>query len=72
MGTHSATTLIDIGSTATFLTPSFATKANCPLSPTKKMRVTVANGKTLWIEFAYFNCTYTVQGIPFTFDFNIL
>jgi hypothetical protein len=30
------------------------------------------NGKTLWIEFAYFNCTYTVQGIPFTFDFNIL
>jgi RNase P subunit RPR2 len=72
MGLHNATTLIDTGSTATFLTPSFATKAQCPLLPTKKMRVTVANGETLWTEFACFNCKYTIQGIPFTSDFNIL
>jgi hypothetical protein len=60
MGIHNATALIDTGSTATFMTPSFATKAQCPLFPTKKMRVTVANGETLWTEFACFN-----SNIPF-------
>jgi predicted aspartyl protease len=72
MGIHNATALIDTGSTATFLTPSFANKAQCPLFPTKKMRVIVANGETLWTEFACFDCKYTIQGIPFTSDFNIL
>jgi hypothetical protein len=72
IGTQSASALVDTGSTTTFMTPGFATRANCELLPTAKMNVTVANGQTLWTEFSCLGCTYTIQDTKFIFDFKIL
>jgi predicted aspartyl protease len=45
---HKATTLVDTGSTTTFMTPSFATTTQCSMIPTPKMKLSVANGDILW------------------------
>jgi hypothetical protein len=54
------------------MTPSFATQANCSLSPSPKLTVTAANGGHLVTEFTCYNCAYSIQGVPFTSDFKIL
>jgi predicted aspartyl protease len=45
VGHTCATKLVDTGSTITFMSPSFAAQVNCPLTPARKMEVTVANGE---------------------------
>lgn len=72
IGQHRATALVDTGSTTTFMTPAFATNAACPLFPSPKLKVTVANGATLWTEFTCHQCKYNIQGTPFTSNFRIL
>jgi hypothetical protein len=37
VGSRAVTALIDNGSTTTFMTPAFATKANCSLVPSKRI-----------------------------------
>ena len=48
LGNTPATALIDSGSTATFIAPKIAHLANYALTPTRKRKVVVANGETLW------------------------
>lgn len=72
VGKLPATALINSGSSATFMSPAFATLSKCTLTPTKKTKVLVANGGTLWTEFMAPNCPYTIQGEEFASDFRIL
>ena len=71
-GDTPATTLIDSGSTATFVSPNIANKIQCNLSPTRKRKIVVANGGVLWTEFMAKQCSYTIQGTQFTSDFRVL
>ncbi|VAH61656.1 unnamed protein product [Triticum turgidum subsp. durum] len=72
LGDRPATDLIDSGSTATFVTPALAKLALCALTPTKKKKVLVANGATLWTEFIATQCPFVVQGTKFSHDFRVL
>lgn len=72
IGDVTASALVDSGSTTTFMNPKFATLAKCTLIPSKKLRVTVANGGYLWTEFSCVDCQYDIQGVTFASDFRIL
>ena len=48
VGNATATALVDSGCSATFMTPTFATRANCKMTPSKRLKVIVANGGILW------------------------
>jgi predicted aspartyl protease len=56
VGNTIATILVDSGSTDTFMTPELANKAQCLLTPNKKVKVTVANGENLHSEFHAKDC----------------
>uniref|UniRef100_A0ACD6A7J9 Uncharacterized protein n=1 Tax=Avena sativa TaxID=4498 RepID=A0ACD6A7J9_AVESA len=64
--------LVDSGSTATFMTPQFAQQTQCDLKPTRKMKVVVADGGHLWIEFTAIGSPYKIQGQEFISDFRNL
>ena len=51
LGNTLATTLVDSGSTTTFISPQMASKLNVTPSPTPKTKVVVASGGILWSEF---------------------
>lgn len=72
MGTILATTLLDSGSSSTFVTPECAAKLKAPITTCKKMKVVVADGGELYTEFMYNNCQYTIQGEKFQSNFRIL
>jgi predicted aspartyl protease len=72
IGDFIATALIDSGSTTTFMTPELAHTIKCDLSPTRKVKVLVANGGELSSEFYTPNCKYSVQGHELLFGFRIL
>ena len=72
VGNHKALALVDTGSTTTFVTPEFANKENYQLTPTLRQKVQVANGKTIWTEFACKQAHYEIQGVPFTTTFRLL
>jgi hypothetical protein len=63
-----ATALVDSGSTTTFMTPTFAARANCLLTSSPKLKVIMADGG----HFTCYQCEYSIQGVPFTSDFRIL
>jgi hypothetical protein len=58
---------VDSGSTTTFMNPTFAARANCPLTSSPKLKVIMANGG----HFTCYQCDYSIQGVPFTSDFRI-
>lgn len=72
LGDTPATALIDSGSTATFITPKMAKLAKCALTSTRKRKVIVANGRTLWSEFIALQCPFSIQGTAFSTDFRVL
>ncbi|XP_044356666.1 uncharacterized protein [Triticum aestivum] len=72
IGDTPATALIDSGSTATFITPKIAHLARCALTPTRKRKVVVANGDTLWSEFIALECPFSLQGTQFSTDLRVL
>lgn len=72
LGNTPATALIDSGSTATFITPHMANRANCHLTPTRRRKVVVVNGGTLWSEFIALNCPFAIQGTNFSTGFRVL
>ena len=72
IGDKIATALVDSGSTATFMTPSFAQMANCTVVPSTRLKVVVADGGILYTEFSCLHCAYNIQGVPFSSDFRIL
>jgi predicted aspartyl protease len=47
IGNKLATTLVDSGSTSTFMTPEFAAAAQCSLQSCPKLKVLVANSEQL-------------------------
>lgn len=68
----SATAFIDSGSTSTFMSPALADKISVPTVATKRLKVQVANGGTLWTQFMCKSCSYSIQGNDFTSDFRIM
>ena len=58
LGDTVATTLVDSGSTSTFISPQMASKLPVVPSPTPKIKVVVASGEVLWTEFQAKNCPY--------------
>ena len=48
IGNIPAVALVDAGSTTTFMSPKIAQQSQCVLQPSKKLKVTVANGENLW------------------------
>ena len=72
LGSTLATTLVDSGSTTTFISPQMASKLDVTPSPTPKTKVVVASGGILWSEFPGKNCHYEVQGHAFIDSFRVL
>lgn len=72
VGNVSATTLVDTGSTTTFMDPSIVTKAKLEVQNHEPIKVTVANGETLWTPALTKACDYSIQGHKFSSDFRIL
>ena len=72
IGNQVAIALVDSGSTATFMTPEFAAKANCKLTASPPLKVIVADGGLLYTEFTCHNCTYSIQNTEFISDFRVL
>jgi hypothetical protein len=69
---QSAIALADTGSTNTFLDYKFAVKHNIHMVPASARTVTVAGGGTLSSTAIAPNCTFTIQGKPFSATFRIL
>lgn len=67
-----ATTLVDSGSSATFMSPELTNKIKCLLIPHSKIKAMVANGQALYTEFHTDGCNYQIQGHDLTFDFKLL
>lgn len=72
MGTVQATTLIDSGSTSTFMTAKLAAKIPLQPIPSTKLKVLMAGGGILWSQFTCNSCSYSIQGEPFRDDFKVL
>uniref|UniRef100_A0A453R5V0 Retrotransposon gag domain-containing protein n=1 Tax=Aegilops tauschii subsp. strangulata TaxID=200361 RepID=A0A453R5V0_AEGTS len=72
VGSTIATTLVDSGSTSTFVSPE--RDAKLPITPvaTPKVKVVVASGGVLWSEFMSQNCPYEIQGQKFSDSFRVL
>lgn len=54
------------------MSPALADKISVPTVATKRLKVQVANGGTLWTQFMCKSCSYSIQGNDFTDDFRIL
>jgi hypothetical protein len=72
IGQHLATTLIDTGSDATFISAKFAVKTKMAISDITPVKVVAANGKTMLSNTACTHCSYDIQGHSFTSDFRLL
>jgi hypothetical protein len=72
MGDVKVVSLIDSGSTTTFLDPSVIVKVGLSVGYTTPEKVTVANGGTLWTEGVTTATPYTIQGHKFISDFRVL
>lgn len=71
-GNTTITTLVDSGSTSTFVSPDMVAKLpNAPV-PTPKVKVVVASGGVLCSEFTSHNWTYEIQGNKFMDTFRVL
>jgi hypothetical protein len=64
--------ILDSGSTTTFMDPSVIIKTNLPVVNHKLVKVTIANGNTLWTQAVTLACQYTIQGHQFSSDFRVL
>jgi hypothetical protein len=64
--------LIDSGSTTTFLDPSVLATLAFPVTNHAPVKVTVANGNTLWTQALCTDVKYTIQDQEFTSDFRVL
>ena len=71
VGGIKALALVDTGSTTTFITPECAAKAQFEMHPTKRQKVQVANGETVWTEFICHKAPYSIQGTAFSSDFRV-
>ena len=65
IGNHTATALIDSGSSLTFISPALANTIACFPVPSSKLAVKIASGGILYSEFTCFACPYTIQGEEF-------
>ena len=72
VGNTVATTLVDSGSTSTFISPGMESKLPVTPSPTPKIKVVIASGGVLWTEFQAKDCPYEIQGHLFTDIFRVL
>ncbi|KAK1646376.1 hypothetical protein QYE76_064181 [Lolium multiflorum] len=64
--------LIDSGSTHTFITHSFATRAECPISPAASVPVKIANGHIMTSDSQVVGLQWWTQGHTFQTDMRIL
>ncbi|GJY02518.1 reverse transcriptase [Tanacetum coccineum] len=72
VGKHTVHSLIDSGSTHTFLDLGVAKKLGCKLRATCPMDVSVANGQIMRSLYECKGFTWTLQGVEFTSDVLIL
>ncbi|GJX25621.1 retrotransposon-related protein [Tanacetum coccineum] len=72
VGKHTIHSLIDSGSTHTFLDLGVAKKLGCKLRATCPMDVSVANGQIMRSLYECKGFTWTLQGVEFTSDVLIL
>jgi hypothetical protein len=72
VGKHWATTLVDTGSDASFISAKFAVKANLKISLVKAATVAAANGKKMCSKTACMDCSYNIQGYQFKSAFRLL
>ncbi|GJW66558.1 putative mitochondrial protein [Tanacetum coccineum] len=72
VGKHTVHSLIDSGSTHTFLDLKVAKKLGCKLKATCPMDVSVANGQVMSSFYECKGFTWTLQGVEFTSDVFIL
>jgi hypothetical protein len=72
VGNITATTLIDSGSSLTFISPELATKIACPALPSKQLKVKIASGGILTSDFTCYSCPYKIQRVDFIYDYHII
>jgi short subunit fatty acids transporter len=72
IGSMKLVALIDSGSSTTFIDPSVIVKANLPVHNHEPIKVTVANGSTLWTQAITPSYQYSIQGHDFTTNFRVL
>jgi hypothetical protein len=72
IGNTKLVALIDSGSTGTFIDPLVLMKTNSSIQNHNPIKVTVANGNTMWTQAMTPNYKYSIQGHQFTSDFRIL
>jgi hypothetical protein len=72
IGNFKFLTLIDSGSTTTFMDASEIMKTNIPVQNHNPIKVTIASGNTVLTHGVTPSCPYTIQGHQFQSDFIIL
>lgn len=63
VGDYLATTMVNSGSTSTFVSPEMASKMLVKPRATPRVKVAVASGEMLWSEFMVQDCAYEILDI---------
>lgn len=66
------TTLVDSGSSASFVSPQFVLKAQCIITNHTVVKVRIVDGAILWSDTLCKDCKYEIQGEQFTSDLRVL
>lgn len=72
VGGVKAKTLVDSGSSATFVSPQFVVKAQCAVTNHNAVKIMIADGAIMWSDTLCKDCKYEIQRELFISDMRVL